>query len=80
MTSSLQLGAGEDEWVVNAYLLAAAVFIILGGEAADRFGARYSSTVGIGVFALASLLIAVARPGSWSSARVPCRGLAEPSP
>jgi DHA2 family multidrug resistance protein-like MFS transporter len=63
MTSSLRLGAAEVEWVVNAYLLAAAVFIILGGEAADRFGARYSSTVGIGVFALASLLIAVAPAG-----------------
>jgi MFS family permease len=63
MTNSLQLGAAEVEWVVNAYLLAAAVFIILGGEAADRFGARYSSTVGIGLFALASLLIAVAPAG-----------------
>ena len=63
MTNGLHLGAAEVEWVVNAYLLAAAVFIILGGEAADRFGARYSSTVGIGVFALASLLIAVAPAG-----------------
>ena len=44
MTNGLHLGAAEVEWVVNAYLLAAAVFIILGGEAADRFGARYSST------------------------------------
>ena len=32
--------------MVNAYLLTAAVFIILGGDAADRFGARYSSTAG----------------------------------
>jgi predicted MFS family arabinose efflux permease len=63
MTDSLHLGAAEVEWVVNAYLLAAAVFIILGGEVADRFGARYSSTVGIGLFALASMLIAVARAG-----------------
>src|SRR5262245_56490899 len=63
MTDSLHLGAAEVEWVVNAYLLAAAVFIILGGEAADRFGARQSSTVGIWVFALASLLIAVAPDG-----------------
>jgi len=63
MTNGLHLGAAEVEWVVNAYLLAAAVFIILGGEAADRFGARYSSTFGLGVFALASLLIAVAPAG-----------------
>jgi MFS family permease len=63
MTGSLHLGPAEVEWVVNAYLLAAAVFIILGGDAADQFGARYSSTVGIGLFALASLLIAVAPVG-----------------
>jgi MFS family permease len=63
MTTTLQLGPAEVEWVVNAYLLAAAVFIILGGDAADQFGARYSSTVGIGLFALASLLIAIAPVG-----------------
>jgi hypothetical protein len=34
MTNSLRLGAAQVEWVVNAYLLAAAVFIILGVEAA----------------------------------------------
>ena len=51
--------------MVNAYLLTAAVFIILGGDAADRFGARYSSTAGIGLFAFASLVIAIA-PAGWA--------------
>ena len=60
MKSDLQFGPAIVEWVVNAYLLAAAVFIILGGEAADRFGARWSSTIGVALFAIASLLIAVA--------------------
>jgi MFS family permease len=60
MRSDLQFGPAMVEWVVNSYLLAAAVFIILGGDAADRFGARLSSTIGVGLFALASLLIAVA--------------------
>src|SRR5215212_83806 len=64
MTSNLHLGHSEVEWVVNAYLLTAAIFIILGGDAADQFGARYSSTAGIGVFALASLIIAIAPAGS----------------
>jgi DHA2 family multidrug resistance protein-like MFS transporter len=63
MTSSLHLGPAEVEWVVNAYLLTAAVFIILGGDAADQLGARYSSTAGIALFALASLIIAVAPTG-----------------
>ena len=35
------------EWVVNAHLLAAAAFIILGGEMADRLGPRRSSAIGI---------------------------------
>jgi len=65
MTDSLQLSPVQVEWVVNAYLLTAAVFIILGGDAADRFGARRSSTAGIGLFAFASLIIAVA-PHGWS--------------
>ena len=63
MTSSLQLGPATVEWAVNAYLLASAVFIILGGEAADQFGARRSSALGIALFALASLIIAIAPHG-----------------
>jgi MFS transporter, DHA2 family, multidrug resistance protein len=63
ITHALQLAPAEVEWVVNAYLLAAAVFIVLGGDAADQFGARYSSTAGIGLFALASLIIAIAPAG-----------------
>jgi MFS family permease len=63
MTGSLQLGPATVQWVVNAYLLAAAIFIILGGEAADRFGARKSSTAGIALFALSSLIIAISPVG-----------------
>ncbi|HKS19015.1 MAG TPA: MFS transporter [Bradyrhizobium sp.] len=63
MTGSLLLGRSEVEWVVNAYLLTAAVFIVVGGEAADQFGARRSSIAGIALFALASLIIALAPTG-----------------
>src|SRR5271169_4442128 len=60
MTSGLGLGPATVEWVVNAYLLASAVFIILGGEGADQFGPRRSSAAGIALFAFASLIIAFA--------------------
>jgi MFS family permease len=60
MSARLGLGAAEVEWAVNAYLLASAAFIILGGRAADGFGARRSSAAGILLFALASLIIALA--------------------
>jgi MFS family permease len=63
MKSSLQLAPAEVEWVVNAYLLTAAVFIIVGGGAADQLGARRSSVAGIALFALASLIIALAPAG-----------------
>jgi MFS family permease len=64
MTAELALEAAMVEWIVNAYLLASAVFIVLGGEAADRFGAARSSAAGIALFALASLIIALAPDGT----------------
>ncbi|MCP4621124.1 MAG: MFS transporter [Bradyrhizobium sp.] len=63
MRGDLKLGSAEVEWVVNAYLLTAAIFIVVGGDAADQFGARRSSISGIALFALASLLIALAPAG-----------------
>jgi MFS transporter, DHA2 family, multidrug resistance protein len=63
MKAGLQLGPAELEWVVNAYLLTAAIFIVVGGGAADQLGARRSSIAGIALFALASLLIALAPAG-----------------
>ena len=63
MTAGLQLGRAEAEWVVNAYLLTAAIFIVVGGDAADQVGARRSSIAGIALFALASLFIALAPVG-----------------
>ena len=64
MTESLRLGSATVEWTVNAYLLASAMFIVLGGEAADAFGARRSSAAGVALFALASLIIALAPTGA----------------
>ena len=63
MRSDLQLGPAQLEWVVNAYLLTAAIFIIVGGDAADQLGARRASIAGIALFALASLVIALAPAG-----------------
>jgi EmrB/QacA subfamily drug resistance transporter len=48
-TSSLQ-------WVVNAYTLTFAGFLLLGGRAADLFGRKKMFMAGLGVFTLASLV------------------------
>src|SRR5262245_5444263 len=60
MRTELSLSAAGVEWAVNAYLVVSAAFIVVGGEAADRFGARLASMVGLTLFSVASCVIAVA--------------------
>jgi MFS family permease len=60
MRAELSLSSAGVEWAVNAYLVVSAAFIVLGGQAADRFGARLVSMVGCGLFAVASCVIAAA--------------------
>jgi EmrB/QacA subfamily drug resistance transporter len=52
------LGAGfaDLEWVVNAYALTLASFMLTAGALADRFGRRRIFVVGLGLFSAASLL------------------------
>jgi len=58
MRSELGLSSAGVEWAVNAYLVVSAAFIVLGGQAADRFGARLASVVGLALFVVASCVIA----------------------
>jgi MFS family permease len=46
------------QWVVNAYLVTSAACIIVGGKAADRFGAGAVAIAGVLVFGIASVVIA----------------------
>ncbi|MDH6580013.1 MFS transporter [Kitasatospora sp. MAP5-34] len=48
------------QWVVNAYLLTLAGLILLGGSLGDRFGRRRVFVIGVGWFAAASALCAIA--------------------
>jgi EmrB/QacA subfamily drug resistance transporter len=48
------------EWVVNAYTLTFSGLLMLGGRAADLLGRRRVFLTGVGLFAVASLLCAVA--------------------
>ena len=56
------LGARDEtlQWVINAYLLPVSSLILLGGAAGDRFGRKRFLMLGVAVFALASLLCALA--------------------
>src|SRR5271155_1208940 len=53
--SSLGFSAPELQWIVDAYAITFAGFLMLGGRAADHFGQRRMFVVALVVFALASL-------------------------
>jgi EmrB/QacA subfamily drug resistance transporter len=57
---NLPAGAISLSWVVNAYLLPLSALLLLGGALGDRFGRRRLLLIGVGLFALASALCAVA--------------------
>jgi EmrB/QacA subfamily drug resistance transporter len=56
----LDTSVGGLQWVLNGYLLAVSSLILLGGSLGDRFGRKRIFQLGIVVFAVGSLLCAVA--------------------
>ncbi|WP_330299879.1 MFS transporter [Streptomyces sp. NBC_00503] len=56
----LHAGTRSLEWTVDAYTLVLASLLITSGAMADRFGRRRVFRLGLSVFALASLLCAIA--------------------
>jgi MFS family permease len=65
MRHDLSLSVSAQEWVVNAYTLAFAGFLMLGGRAADLWGRRRIFLIGIAVFTVASLTGGLAANGLW---------------
>ena len=62
---SLGAGGAGLSWIVNGYLLPLSALLLLGGAAGDRFGRRRLLMLGVGLFALASLLCAGAPNLGW---------------
>jgi EmrB/QacA subfamily drug resistance transporter len=58
--SSLGFSSPDLQWVVDAYAITFAGFLMLGGRAADRFGQRRMIVIGLLLFGLASLAGGVA--------------------
>ncbi len=58
--SSYGAGAAEVQWVVNAYLLPLSALLLLGGALGDHYGRRKLLIIGTTIFAVTSLLCALA--------------------
>jgi EmrB/QacA subfamily drug resistance transporter len=57
---SLAANAAALQWVINAYLLPLSALLLLGGAAGDRFGRRRILVLGISIFAVGSIVCALA--------------------
>lgn len=55
MRADLGMSASGLQWVVNAYAIAFAGFMLLGGRAGDLYGRKRMFLVGLGLFTVASL-------------------------
>jgi EmrB/QacA subfamily drug resistance transporter len=61
MRAELGMSASGLQWVVNAYAIAFAGFMLLGGRAGDLYGRKRMFLVGLALFTLASLAGGLAR-------------------
>jgi EmrB/QacA subfamily drug resistance transporter len=64
MGHDLHFTVSSAQWVINAYVLTFAGFLLLGGRAADYFGRRHVYLTGIVVFTLASIGAGLAHNGT----------------
>lgn len=83
IAENLATSVAVVQWVINAYTLCLAAFLLVGGAAGDRIGRRRVLVVGITIFAIASvwcglapnvaqLIIARALQGIGAALLVPC--------
>jgi EmrB/QacA subfamily drug resistance transporter len=64
MGHDLHFTYSSAQWVINAYVLTFAGFLLLGGRAADYFGRRHVYLIGMAIFTLASIGAGVAQNGT----------------
>ena len=63
--SSLNASLSSLQWVVDAYALTLASFLLVFGSLGDRLGRRRIFSIGFGVFTIASLLCGLANGETW---------------
>ena len=63
--SDLGAGASQLEWVIDAYNLVGAAFLLSAGSLADRFGRREALLIGYTLFTVGAVLCAAAPSVGW---------------
>jgi EmrB/QacA subfamily drug resistance transporter len=63
--SSLEFSSPELQWVVDAYAITFAGFLMLGGRAADHYGQRRTFVIALMLFAATSLIGGAAPSQGW---------------
>src|ERR1700761_8107362 len=71
----LHYTASGLQWVVSAYVLTFAGFLLFGGRAADLFGRRRIYLFGMSLFTLASLVGGLAENSAWLTAARAAQGI-----
>lgn len=75
IADDLDLSTSMLSWSVNAYVLAAAAFVVIGGQIGDVVGRRNAFLIGIVVFAVGSALVAGSQSGAMLIGGRACQGL-----
>jgi EmrB/QacA subfamily drug resistance transporter len=60
LSDDLGVGLADQQWVVEAYLLALVSLLLVGGSLGDQFGRRRIFILGLGLFGVTSILCAIA--------------------
>ncbi|WP_051756605.1 MFS transporter [Kitasatospora purpeofusca] len=70
LASQLQATTGQQQWIVDSYTVVFAAVMLPAGLIGDRFGRRFTLTLGLGLFGLASAVGMLAdSPGTLIAAR-----------
>jgi EmrB/QacA subfamily drug resistance transporter len=72
---SLDAGAADLQWTINAYLLPLSALLLLGGALGDRYGRSRVLTLGVALFAAASAACAAAPDLRWLLAARALQGI-----
>jgi EmrB/QacA subfamily drug resistance transporter len=60
ISDDLNVGLADQQWIVEAYLLAMVALLLVGGSLGDQFGRRRIFIIGLGLFGVTSVLCGIA--------------------